>query len=110
MKEWRRYVCEFCEPLLILEEDTEPELENCRCGHEFIMVHKERGAGILVSLIPALSSSRKYHLKIESMSGELTPRISKHSFSKEDVGKLAQLFMGLESKAAERVWKAKKLS
>ena len=121
MKEWISCTCERGESWQIFKEkDIENDVDmRCLKGHEAVMAMvRDCADQIIVSVIPratvdpvnkkTIINQNKYHLHIEStVSG--WERISTEPYTKEEIIKLANFFIGMETNSAMKFWKLKKL-
>ena len=122
MKEWREFLCEKGDSWEIFCDSNKEESTNdltCLNGHPAIVVRKVKPSScVVVTAIPAsreldsvtgkLGLMNKFYLSLTS-NVEQWSCISREYYSKEEIMKLMSLFVGLDKKAAMRVWQSKKI-
>jgi len=122
-KQWRKYSCELGESWEIFIDENQKTTKKditCSKGHEAVMEKEINPSNyVIVSVIPCANQDEHnpaniydldlFQIKIELMNGEDWFAFSQQKYSKVDVIKLSNLFVGLNKYQAERIWKAKKL-
>ncbi|MBO9690463.1 hypothetical protein [Chryseobacterium sp.] len=122
-KEWREYHSENGEIWEILADTNDNEKKEdliSRSGSNAIMRKYMKTLDyIQVTIIPCAriiddikkreGKEKYFRLKISLLNGEDWFGISNSFFDKEEIEKLANMFIGLTKRQAERIWIAKKL-
>ncbi len=122
-KEWREFHSENGEIWELLINHSEPHSELdmiSKTGNHAVLKRNMSSTDyVTTSIIPAarivddvtqkLGKQKLFYLKIDLMNGDNWFCMSNICFAKEEIVKLANLFIGLNKMQAERVWKAKKL-
>ncbi len=122
-KEWREYHSESGEVWEILANTTDDEQTEdliSKSGSDAVMRKYMKTLDyVQVTVIPCArimddipkreGKGKYFRLKISLLDGEQWFGISNNFFDKEEISRLANMFIGLTQKQAERVWIAKKL-